>query len=225
VVYCEICPFGEGDSALGCDPSREQVQALDRVVADDVQMCTLSRLREERYDSLTGLVTMDVLLAQTDRFIRRRFTSTNDEGGESPTPALLPALIGFADGDRVKDANDAHGHDVGDRGIVSIGSAIAGTLRIGEAFVARRTKGSDEFIFVVFDVDLEAAREITLRLRGELGNIEVLVNDIAVSVGATIAVKYVEHVASGEDVRGAIQETDMAVNALKHAARKKQLEF
>jgi diguanylate cyclase (GGDEF)-like protein len=205
-VYCEVCPLGLGDSRLGCDPTRQELAALPRVEADNVSICALRRLREERYDRLTGLMTEPVLLDQVQRYV-----------GRNPETS---ALIGFADGDRVKEANDTHGHSAGDRSIFSIGSEITQSLRINEALVARRTKGSDEFIFVVFGVDQEAAREITDRLKNRLASIEVTVHDIVISVGATIAVKYLKQVEGMEAITLAIHETDMIVNALKEPRRK-----
>jgi diguanylate cyclase (GGDEF)-like protein len=205
-IYCEICPFGQGDSPLGCEPDRREIEGLDRPIADDVTLCAFRRLREERYDQLTGLVTENVLIAQADRYLRR---------SEAP----VSALVGFADGNRVKDANDAYGHHAGDRGIFGIGAVIANHLRVAESYVARRVRGSDEFIFTVFGLDNEAAQSVTRRLGSELAQIEVSVDELTIIVGATMAAKYLEQVLSIQDIKDAIHVTDMAVNELKKADR------
>jgi diguanylate cyclase (GGDEF)-like protein len=179
---------------------------LDRQATDSVATCLVRRLKEERYDSLTGLMTEDVMLARADSTIRRR-----EEPGS--------ALVGFADGDRVKEANDLHGHQAGDEGISGIGSEIVACLRLPESLVARRTRGSDEFEFIVFDVEPDAVQVITERLGSRLASIEVVVNGLTIIVGATIAVKYLERVHSIQDIRRALHEADMAVNALKKHGR------
>ena len=105
-----------------------------------------------RTDRLTSVLNRDSLIAQID-FRRRNATEANP---------LQFALL-FIDLDRFKAVNDEHGHDEGDRVLVTIAARLKKGLRHDDA-VARF--GGDEFVIYLHGLsDIAAARSIADKLR------------------------------------------------------------
>jgi diguanylate cyclase (GGDEF)-like protein len=130
---------------------------------------TQLRLQSET-DALTGLFNrrklMDVLDAHFERFHQ------NDQ----PTVALM------FDVDNFKHVNDAYGHPVGDRVLVSIANVCREVLR-GTDFAARF--GGDEFVILMPSTRLAHGHIIADRLRQRIstGLAETLGHSIAISGG------------------------------------------
>ncbi|MDW5317829.1 diguanylate cyclase [Rhizobium sp. PL01] len=159
-----------------------RIQALDfPVEGEDAVVWVASNITEKNVietqlrlqsetDALTGLFNrrklMDVLDAHFERFHQ------NDQ----PTVALM------FDVDNFKRVNDAYGHPVGDRVLVSIANVCREVLR-GTDFAARI--GGDEFVILMPSMRL-AHGQITadrLRQRISAGLAETLGHSIAISGG------------------------------------------
>ena len=112
--------------------------------------------------------------------------------------------------DHLKAINDAHGHDVGDKILVAVASAVAGVLRGGDLLA--RT-GGDEFLAVVADADESAARRVADRVTAAVARIEVEGVRTTVSVGFASCGK-------NGDVDRLTQQADKAMYEAKHVARR-----
>ena len=72
----------------------------------------------------------------------------------------------FVDFDRLKQVNDALGHQVGDRLLTEVASRLSAALR-PEDTVGRQ--GGDEFVIVLPDTDAAAAHAMLAERDGEIG--------------------------------------------------------
>ncbi len=82
--------------------------------------------------------------------------------------------------DNLKDVNDAHGHDVGDRILVGVARAVASVLRAGD-LLARI--GGDEFVAVVAGVGDADVRRVIERIEGAVSRIDAQGVRASVSIG------------------------------------------
>lgn len=73
-----------------------------------------------------------------------------------------PLAVVFADLDNFKSINDNHGHDAGDRVLITAANAIRSTLRSGDALVRW---GGEEFLMVLPNTDCASAITLLERLR------------------------------------------------------------
>lgn len=128
--------------------------------------------RKASRDQMTGLLNRESFLEQIDvlRLMPR--------GG-----ALL-----IIDVDHFKNINDRFGHPVGDEALVSIASAIAGSIR-GEDIVGRI--GGEEFGVFLMGADLHEAMRVAQRIRGAVEAVRFVADGqkvaLTVSVGGAIA--------------------------------------
>ncbi|MDQ3733147.1 MAG: GGDEF domain-containing protein, partial [Actinomycetota bacterium] len=96
------------------------------------------------------------------------------ELGKSTSDSAQVALIAV-DVDRLKEVNDAHGHEAGDRTLHAIADALSSQVRSGD-LVARL--GGDEFVAVLEGMDRADAGEVAERM----------VDAVAAAVGPTVTV-------------------------------------
>jgi diguanylate cyclase (GGDEF)-like protein len=82
--------------------------------------------------------------------------------------------------DGLKGINDHHGHDVGDKMLVSVARAASGVLRRGDLLA--RT-GGDEFVAVVGDADESDARRVADRIQDAVSRVKVQGVRTTVSIG------------------------------------------
>jgi diguanylate cyclase (GGDEF)-like protein len=97
------------------------------------------------------------------------------------------ALVSF-DIDHFKDANDAHGHEAGDRVLQALAEALRSASR--SADVAARL-GGDEFVLLLPKTGSAEATEVAERVRGYFGSRPVMLangNEIRATVSAGLAV-------------------------------------
>ncbi len=118
------------------------------------------------------------VLANTDALTRvgnrRAFDVRISELGKSTSDSAQVALIAV-DVDRLKEVNDAHGHEAGDRTLQAIADALSSQVRSGD-LVARL--GGDEFVAVLEGTDRAGASEVAERM----------VDAVAAAVGPTVTV-------------------------------------
>jgi diguanylate cyclase (GGDEF)-like protein len=82
--------------------------------------------------------------------------------------------------DGLKEINDTHGHDIGDRVLISVARAASGILRGGDLLA--RT-GGDEFVAVVVDADESDARRVVDRINHAMSRVKVQGVGVSVSIG------------------------------------------
>ncbi|MBY6204010.1 diguanylate cyclase domain-containing protein [Halomonas denitrificans] len=110
--------------------------------------------QQNRTDELTGLAN------------RRRFARELAREWQRASRRGHPLSLVMCDIDWFKTFNDDYGHPAGDRALVDVGTALKGRARRSGDLVARI--GGEEFVFLLPDVDLEAARALSERAREDI---------------------------------------------------------
>ncbi len=174
-----------------------------------------ARLRHEAaHDALTGLAN------------RRRIMSTLARAiaDQRNRPGHVAAI--FIDVDRLKYVNDALGHAIGDRLLLSAARRLADSVR-PEDRVARI--GGDEFLVVCSDVpDVAAALELAERMQRALtGRVRIRLLDLHFSVSIGVAVSDHEILATPDHIAAAtmIGNADTAMYEAKATGRKRCVLF
>lgn len=168
-----------------------------------------ARLRHRaEHDSLTGLANRRQILANLAHSIAAQRTR----------PGHVATI--FIDVDRLKYVNDALGHPVGDRLLVSAARRLADCVR-PEDRVARI--GGDEFLVVCSDVpDAETALELAERTRRALSGrvrLRQLDLDFSVSVGVAITDPEILELSDEAAAEALISHADTAMYEVKGSAR------
>ncbi|NNE11029.1 MAG: diguanylate cyclase, partial [Ilumatobacter sp.] len=160
------------------------------------------------HDALTGLLNRTAAVDRTTNAIRR----IHEDGGD--------VAVLLIDVDRLRDVNDALGHDVGDRLLVSTSRRLATAVRPSDV-VARL--GGDEFVVICHAVpDSTVAMELADRVRRALTGrltIRQLELDVSVSVGVGITDEALRSLEPDEAANRLIARADTAVHAAKQAGR------
>ncbi len=125
----------------------------------------------------------------------------------------LPTAAIMLDIDHFKQVNDSFGHEIGDRVIQQV-AAIVGRMSRASDVVART--GGEEFLLVLPDTDLAAARVLAERIRLAVGERPLLVDGqripVTISLGVTCA--------TGEvDLDDLTQDADRAMYLAKRGGR------
>jgi diguanylate cyclase (GGDEF)-like protein len=158
-------------------------------------------LNRAHHDDLTGLPNRSQL--------RERLSYVIPLASPDGSAALL-----YVDLDRFKQANDTHGHRVGDDVLRLVAARLSAALRPGD--LAARL-GGDEFAVLLRDANaIDAARAAagrivdTMRMPFEIGA-------VSVHLGASVGIVVIDHgVGSVDEV---IEKADQALYAAKSAGR------
>lgn len=143
-------------------------EALDMIEVHREQLSS-----EASYDFLTGLYNRRVGVEQLDNNCKlARRTGT-------------PLCVALLDLDGFKDANDAHGHEVGDRVLKEIARRIRDNLRRESDWVARW--GGDEFLLAVF-APVAEARILFEDIRHSIARDPVKLSGLSLHLTASIGV-------------------------------------
>ncbi len=188
------------------------------IAAHDV---TISRLNaaslrhRATHDSLTGLANRRQILA----------TLAHALGDQRGHPGHVGAI--FVDFDRLKHVNDALGHQVGDRLLISAAQRLSDSIRSHDR-VARI--GGDEFLVVCTGLaDLSAAFELAERARRALtGRLRLRQLDLPLSVSIGVAVSDDEVLSTEDDLAAAstlISNADTAMYEAKSNGRGRSVLF
>jgi diguanylate cyclase (GGDEF)-like protein len=165
-------------------------------------------LRLLEHDPTTGLLNRTAALERISHALRR----INEDGGE--------VAILVIDIDRLRDVNDALGHEVGDRLLNSTARRLATAVRPNDT-IARI--GGDEFVVLCYAVpDSAVAMELADRVRRALTGrltIKQLELDVSVSVGVSITDEEIRVVAPDHGAIQLLSHADTAVHAAKQAGR------
>jgi diguanylate cyclase (GGDEF)-like protein/PAS domain S-box-containing protein len=145
------------------------------------------------HDALTGLANRQLFGNRLTHALRRR---------DGPTQ---PLVVMFLDLDDFKHVNDALGHGLGDRLLVTVAERISGAVREGDS--AARL-GGDEFAILMENADLAAAHAVAERLLEAL-EVPVTVGEHAHSVRASIGMaEAVPGTSTGEET---LRNADVAM--------------
>ena len=178
-----------------------------RDVSDErIRSAELLHLLE--HDPTTGLLNRAAAVERIGNALRR----ASQVGGEI---AVL-----MIDVDRLRDVNDALGHEIGDRLLASTAKRLTTAVR-PEDIVARL--GGDEFMVLCHDVtDGAVAMDLADRVRRALTGrltIRQLELDVSVSVGVSISDAELRSSAPDDGAIQMISFADTAVHAAKVAGR------
>jgi diguanylate cyclase (GGDEF)-like protein len=151
-------------------------------------------------DELTGLPNRRAVLA--------RLRDQLEQRGEAPCAVLI------ADLDNFKTINDRLGHAIGDDVLRAVGSVLADAVR-EPVFVGRL--GGEEFLVVLPNTELEAARQVAERIREQVRSLDTRrwLGDgyLTVSLGATVS----RH--ETDSLSDVLRRADMALFAAKRGGR------
>lgn len=164
------------------------------------------------HDATTGLLNRQAGLARVADALR------DGTGGD--------VAILLIDVDRLRDVNDALGHDVGDRLLASTAKRLATAMRPDDV-IARL--GGDEFLVICrhvpnADVAMEVADRVRRTLTGRLTIREVEL-DVSVSIGVAIADDAVRARPPEQAAVQLVSHADTAVHAAKQAGRARTARF
>lgn len=152
--------------------------------------------RLARHDALTGLFNRgwldQALKTEAERFRRARH----------------PLTIILFDIDQFKQINDSLGHDVGDRVLRAIASALIRRVRGGD--IAGRW-GGEEFLVIAPNTTLDAALQVAERLREAI---------VALKVGCPVSASFgVAELQPGESISRLLIRADRALYRAKATGR------
>jgi diguanylate cyclase (GGDEF)-like protein len=189
------------------------IGVICRDVTDD-RMRAAELLHLLEHDPTTGLLNRSAALERTANAIRQ----ASQVGGEIAVLTI--------DVDRLRDVNDALGHDIGDRLLASTAKRLTTAVRPDDV-VARI--GGDEFMVLCHDVaDGTIAMELADRIRRALTGrltIRQLELDVSVSVGVSISDPELRSASPEEGAIQLVSYADTAVHAAKAAGRARTAMF
>ncbi|MFW2333710.1 putative bifunctional diguanylate cyclase/phosphodiesterase [Ilumatobacter sp.] len=160
------------------------------------------------HDPVTGLLNRTAALERIAAAVAR-----HDDSGDQVAVLIV-------DVDRLRDVNDALGHEIGDRLLASTAKRLATAVRPNDV-VARL--GGDEFLVLCDGVsDTAAAVELADRVRKALTGrltIHQLELDVSVSVGIGITEPELREMDPPDAAVHLVTRADTAVHAAKQAGR------
>lgn len=148
-------------------------------------------------DELTGLPNRRALLQRLERA---------QQAATAGAPGFCIAII---DLDNFKQVNDRLGHARGDQLLVAFAERIAAVMRARDLL---GRWGGEEFLVVVNDLPLPAARDVIERLQQEAACIDSISGPLTFSAG-------VAEYRRGENVLDTVSRADSAMYRAKHAGR------
>ena len=122
----------------------------------------------------------------------------------------------MGDIDHFKKINDAFGHVVGDEVLKVFARLLVNSVR-SEDTVARY--GGEEFAIILPHTELDHAKQLTERIRGELEEKRLIVNACGRQVGEITASFGIAQLVDGDDPSKLIQRADDKLYEAKHAGR------
>jgi diguanylate cyclase (GGDEF)-like protein len=194
-------------------PTAGYIGVICRDVTDErLRAAELLNLLE--HDPTTGLLNRAAALERTAGALHH----ASEVGGEI---AVL-----MIDVDRLRDVNDALGHDIGDRLLASTAKRLTTAVRPDDV-VARL--GGDEFMVLCHDVaNGSAAMDLADRVRRALTGrltIRQLELDVSVSVGVSISDPDIRATNPDDGAIQLVSYADTAVHAAKAAGRARTAMF
>jgi diguanylate cyclase (GGDEF)-like protein len=184
--------------ALMAFADHASVALTDARMVESLREALLTARHDAMHDLLTGLPNRALLL---DRLSQAAARSSRNQS----TAALL-----FCDLDGLKNVNDSHGHETGDRLLVAVAERFA--LQLREADTVARL-GGDEFAILLEDLEsVGEANEVAERLLASLRE-PVVINGRVVPVSASIGIAMCTQ--DQTDTATLLREADLAMYEVK----------
>lgn len=184
-------------NTLVCDGCGELV-AIEGILRD-----VTKQVRRQR--KLMHLATHDPLTNAANR--RLLYKALKQAVRDSKSGKVSTLLV--IDVDNFKSVNDAYGHDVGDRALMSLARLLEDELRAGE-LLARL--GGDEFAALLRGVALDEGLRIGERLRRVVAESKVVINGHSIQFSLSVGVASTR---SSRTARGLFGQADRAMYAAK----------
>ncbi|MEM7469642.1 MAG: GGDEF domain-containing protein, partial [Pseudomonadota bacterium] len=157
--------------------------------------------RVSRVDALTGLYNRtwfnDVLVRHCHRAHREN----------------VPLSAIFIDIDHFKRVNDEHGHLAGDLVLRRVAERLQQGIR---SIDSAARFGGEEFVLLLYGINVNEAREIAERLRRDVGNLNITSGSIQISVTCSAGVA---ELAADESPTDFIKAVDEAMYRAKNGGR------
>ena len=131
--------------------------------------------------------------------------------------ALTAMMI---DADNLKEVNDQHGHQAGDKLILAVATAIADCLRATD-IVCRY--GGDEFVAVLPKLETQKAWELGERLRKAVANTSFDVDGRRIS--ATVSIGIATYPAQVADISQLLEKADESLYLSKRTGRNRVMQY
>ena len=155
-------------------------------------------------DQLTGLHNRRYMTGQLEALMRRSVA-----GGE-------PVAVLMIDIDHFKTVNDSFGHDVGDQVLREFAVRLASNVRAIDLPVRH---GGEEFVVVMPDTDLEAARRVAERIRLHVAGSPFRVMNGEELLTVTISIGVAASSGAGDSSHALVKRADEAVYVAKSQGR------
>lgn len=155
-------------------------------------------------DQLTGLHNRRYMTGQLEALMRRSVA-----GGE-------PVAVLMIDIDHFKTVNDSFGHDVGDEVLREFAVRLASNVRAIDLPVRH---GGEEFVVVMPDNDLEAARRVAERIRLHVAGSPFRVMNGEELLTVTISIGVAASSGAGDSSHALVKRADEAVYVAKSQGR------
>ena len=200
---------------LIADGSRRWFETHSRVLYDEdgrpdgvLSIARDIHNRRARETSLTAAALSDALTGLANR---RAFEARVAERLAEPG-CIGRDCVALFDLDHFKRVNDVHGHEAGDAVLRGFASVALGALREGD-LLARF--GGEEFVLLLPDTELEAARQVCERLRRAVSALPIAIDGLAVPVTVSGGVARI----GGDGLGPALKTADAALYRAKLAGR------
>jgi diguanylate cyclase (GGDEF)-like protein len=168
---------------------------------DQLKKANIALTEASNTDLVTGLQNRRAMVERLQSEISRS------------TRGRLPPTVLMADVDKFKDINDTFGHEAGDRTLHALAQALGASIRNYDT-CARW--GGDEFLVLLPETDLAAARAVGEKLRAAAARIPALPEQghprVTLSIGVATGVK-------GEGLTSLLRRADLAVYEAKRQGR------
>jgi diguanylate cyclase (GGDEF)-like protein len=202
---------GQGDAAAWASEAFLLAGAWFAVVMTVGLSLRIRGLRRQR-DRMRELAERDPLTGLANR----RAGEAMLRGAHAEALAQgRPMAVVFADLDRFKVINDAHGHDVGDEVLVEVAARLQSGLRQGD-MVARH--GGEEFVLLLPGSDADAALALAERMRAAIAASPVATGAGALAVTASFGVAVLDP-ARPVPTKDLLQRADQAMYRAKREGR------
>ena len=171
------------------------------------------KYREEYIDKMSKI---DPLTSVYNRRSISEFLALNHEQKKEYVIVLL-------DIDHFKRVNDTYGHDIGDQVLKKVAKILMENIRQDD-YVGRF--GGEEFIFILNNIELKQASEITERCRVEIENNHIQLNNIEkIVVTASFGISMQSGQAKNLSQEEFIRQADQALYFAKLSGRNQVRQF
>lgn len=180
------------------------------------QLATVALDQTRLKISLEAMATIDPL---TNLLNRRAFQEVINREYASAKRLEKPFSMLLFDLDRFKMLNDNYGHDIGDKILLGISDIAKATLRTSD-WLSRW--GGEEFLAILPDTDENGALKIAERLREEIENFSITLNNQKINTSASIGIA--SYPRDGDTPDFLVKAADAALYEAKKSGRNRVVE-